>query len=77
MITCSEAVRRLWEYLDGAVDPSQRDAIEDHLKFCRRCCGELEFAAELRRILAESADVEIPDEVCARLTATLDDLECP
>lgn len=75
MITCAEAVKQLWEYLDGTVEEAQREAIEEHLSFCRRCCGELEFAEELRRFLGGSGAEEIPDEVRARLLATLEELE--
>ena len=75
MITCAEAVRKLWDYLDGVVDETQRELVEEHLAFCRRCCGELEFAEELRRFLASSAQEELPPEARARLTATLDELE--
>lgn len=75
MITCAEAVRQLWAYLDGVVDEPGRTAIDEHLSFCRRCCGELEFAEELRSFLAAQAAEELPDDVRARLTATLDKLE--
>jgi mycothiol system anti-sigma-R factor len=75
MITCAEAVRQLWEYLDGALPDDDRQAIEEHLSFCRRCCGEVEFAEELRRFLAREAAEEVPDDVRARLLATLDELE--
>jgi mycothiol system anti-sigma-R factor len=75
MITCAEAVKQLWEYLDGELAEQDRAAIEEHLSFCRRCCGEVEFAQELRAFLAREAVAEIPDEVRARLIATLDDLE--
>ena len=75
MITCAEAVRQLWEYLDGALPEESRAAIEEHLSFCRRCCGEVEFAEELRGFLARGAAEEIPAEVRTRLLATLDELE--
>jgi anti-sigma factor (TIGR02949 family) len=75
LISCTEAVRQLWEYLDGAVEPADRHAIEEHLSFCRRCCGEAEFAEELRGFLAWSAADEIPPDVRSRLAATLDALE--
>ena len=74
MITCAEAVKQLWDYLDGVVEESQRELIEEHLSFCRRCCGELEFAEELRRFLATHADDDLPPEVRARLTTALDEL---
>jgi anti-sigma factor (TIGR02949 family) len=75
MITCEEAVRRLWEYLDGTLGKAEHEAIEQHLSFCRRCCGEAEFAEELRKFLRAAADIELPDDVRARLAATLDELE--
>jgi mycothiol system anti-sigma-R factor len=75
VITCAQAVRELWNYLDGQVDDAQREAVEQHLSVCRRCCGELEFAEELRGFLAKSADEELPPDVHARLIATLDELE--
>lgn len=75
MITCTEAVRQLWGYLDGALPDEDRQAIEDHLSFCRRCCGEVEFAEELRGFLARDAAEELPDEVRMRLLAALDELE--
>ena len=74
MITCAEAVRQLWEYLDGTVDEDQREAIEEHLSFCRRCCGEAEFAEELRHFLAVHGKEEIPEEIHARLTAALNEV---
>jgi mycothiol system anti-sigma-R factor len=75
MITCADAVKQLWEYLDGALSEQDRVAIEEHLSFCRRCCGEVEFAHELRGFLARDAAEEMPDEIRARLIATLDELE--
>jgi anti-sigma factor (TIGR02949 family) len=75
VITCEEAVRRLWEYLDGELGDEERAALDEHLSFCRRCCGEAEFAEELRNFLRSSADVELPDDVRRRLTSTLDELE--
>jgi hypothetical protein len=41
---CSEAVRQLWDYLDHTVSPEDHERVEQHLSFCRTCCGELEFA---------------------------------
>jgi mycothiol system anti-sigma-R factor len=71
VISCAEAVRQLWEYLDGAAGPARSAAIQEHLSLCRRCCGEAEFAAELRGFLAAHADDDIPAQVHARLLAAL------
>jgi hypothetical protein len=59
------------------VEESDRQAIEEHLSFCRRCCGELDFAEELRRFLAQPDEPELPADVKARLLATVTELEEP
>lgn len=75
MISCSDAVRQLWEYIDGALDEPQRALVEEHLSLCRRCCGEVEFAEELRRFLSGHAREEIPAQVQSRLIAYLEELD--
>lgn len=75
MISCNDAVRQLWEYLDGAVGVEDRDRIEEHLAFCRRCCGEVAFAEELQTFLAQQPSEELPNDVRARLLSALDTLE--
>jgi anti-sigma factor (TIGR02949 family) len=77
MITCAEAVRQLWEYLDGVVEETDREAVEENLSFCRRCCGELDFAEELRAFLARPDEPDLPADVRTRLLATLHELEKP
>jgi mycothiol system anti-sigma-R factor len=75
MISCAEAVERLWAYLDGALTAAEKVALEEHLGFCRVCCGEVEFAKELRGFLARSAAEQLPEDVRARLIASLDELD--
>jgi predicted anti-sigma-YlaC factor YlaD len=35
MISRSEAVKQLWEYLNGTVDEADRALIDEHLSRCR------------------------------------------
>jgi len=74
MIACHEAVNRLWEYLDDTVDLDQRVLVEEHLARCRTCCGELEFAKELRRLLAHRSPDDLPEDVVGRLDRTIEEL---
>ena len=74
VIPCSEAVRQLWDYLDQAVSPEDQERVEQHLSFCRSCCGELEFANHLRGFLASQGAEELPPRVKARLERFLGDL---
>jgi hypothetical protein len=62
VITCKEAVDGLWEYLDKNLGKVSESEIEEHLGLCRHCCGELEFAKQLREALRQPAPT-------ARLTA--------
>jgi anti-sigma factor (TIGR02949 family) len=73
-IPCSEAVRQMWDYLDHAIAPEDQEKVEHHLSFCRRCCGELEFAKEIRRFLATGASQEIPLDVKHRLERFVEEL---
>jgi mycothiol system anti-sigma-R factor len=74
MIPCSDAVRQLWDYLDRTLSPKDQAKVEQHLAFCRRCCGELEFARELRTFLASNDVEEIPPEVRTRLERFIEEL---
>jgi anti-sigma factor (TIGR02949 family) len=73
-IPCSEAVKKLWDYLDHAVSPEDQEKVEQHLSFCRTCCGELEFAKELRAFLASGSAGELPVDVKARLERFVQEL---
>lgn len=74
MISCSEAVRRLWEYLDNDLDDDDRERVEGHLVLCRRCCGEAEFAAALGDLLRSSAGPDLPGEIEQHLVGFLESL---
>jgi putative zinc finger protein len=67
MIACRDAVERLWSYLDRNIDRAQEEELEQHLGLCRHCCGELEFAKQVRNKLGESADTPLAPSARARL----------
>jgi hypothetical protein len=48
--------------------------VEHHLSFCRRCCGELEFAKEIRTFLASGSSEEIPADVKEHLERFVEEL---
>lgn len=74
-MTCGEAVERLWAYLEGDLEDVDHQRLEEHLAFCRRCCGELEFAEELRGFLRRKTAVELPGDVGDRLERFIDALD--
>ncbi len=72
MIDCPEAVRRMWSYLEQALEPTPTDELETHLDTCQRCCGELEFNRHLRTMVAEREGAPaMPDEIRARVESLL------
>jgi anti-sigma factor (TIGR02949 family) len=75
VISCDEAVRQLWEYLDHDLDDEDRERVDGHLALCRRCCGEAEFTEALRELLRSSASPDLPPEVETHLTGFLDSLD--
>lgn len=74
LITCGAAVEQLWTFLDEELDDHDHHAVEAHLAFCIRCCGELEFAKHLRRLLATKDASEPSAEVRSRLDRFIDQL---
>jgi anti-sigma factor (TIGR02949 family) len=67
MIACRDAVERLWSYLDRDIDRAREEELEQHLGLCRHCCGELEFAKQVRTKLADSAQTPLPPTSRERL----------
>ena len=51
MLTCEEAAKRLYEYLDEEISPADYDKITLHLELCRICCKHFEFEEIIRSII--------------------------
>ncbi len=76
MIGCKEAVSRLYAYLDRHLGRVPEAEVEEHLKLCRHCCGELEFAKQVRGALRRHSSVhEITPEVRTQIEAFVKDLK--
>lgn len=75
MITCAEAVARLWDYVDKALPVEDEQRIDEHIDVCRQCCGEAEFAGQLRSFLGAHLHDRIPEEAKGRLETFLTKLE--
>jgi anti-sigma factor (TIGR02949 family) len=75
VISCIEAVRRLWQFLDGELESGEAQSVEDHLDECVTCCGELEFSRELRKLLDAQRTADLPVDVRDRLERVVDQLD--
>ncbi|MPZ72406.1 MAG: zf-HC2 domain-containing protein [Nitriliruptorales bacterium] len=75
MISCKEAVAQLWEYVERDLPEQDVASIDEHLAVCRRCCGEAEFAGELRTFMTVHSNRGLPSDVHRRLDSFLGALE--
>jgi anti-sigma factor RsiW len=56
-LDCQAVVRRLWDYLDGALDATDAAGIDTHLGHCERCPPHFAFErAFLRAVRAARAE---------------------
>lgn len=69
---CETAQLQLGLYLDKAMAPGERAAIEAHLAKCRCCAEELAQMTETVSALVPQADVPVPEQLWTSIKARLD-----
>jgi anti-sigma factor (TIGR02949 family) len=55
-IDCESAMRRLWEYLDGALGDADAEAIRAHVADCAGCRAHTEFERGLLGSITAARD---------------------
>lgn len=65
-LACQEVVELVTAYLEGALDPADRERFEEHLVFCGGCANYLEHMRTTIRLAARVED-ELPAELQAEL----------
>lgn len=55
-IACSEAAERVYEYLDGELDPERSEEVRCHVEQCKRCYPMYDWEAMFLDFVRESAD---------------------
>lgn len=64
MIDCKQALLKLFDYIDGELNPTDYAEVEEHLKNCKHCFGKAEFQRMTKRIIREKAGNEsVPVEL--------------
>ena len=64
---CSDAVRRLYDFLDGELDNDRRASIRRHLEECPPCLEAFDFENELRVLIARKCRDQVPDNLRNRV----------
>jgi Putative zinc-finger len=71
-LTCEEAVREFFAYLDRALSGEVLEALETHLRECLDCCDRLQFSRRFDHVVkARLAEGTMPADVEERLRERL------
>lgn len=62
-ISCEEALKRVFEYLDNALEEAEYCDIEGHLSVCRSCYSRVEFERRLKEHLSYIGREKVPPEL--------------
>ncbi len=67
-LTCSDAVRQFFAYLDGALAGGSLEALEEHLEACLNCCQKLDFSRKLDAFVKDRLGEEpLPEGIEERI----------
>lgn len=64
---CEDALRELYQYLDGALTTERRTIISAHIEACSPCLDVFDFEAELRQVIAMRCREEVPETLRIRV----------
>ncbi|MFO7893347.1 MAG: zf-HC2 domain-containing protein [Longimicrobiales bacterium] len=73
-ISCKEALERLYEYLDGELEPESAEEVQRHVEVCDACYPEVKFTTEFRDALQRAAHGQptVPDGLREKVGQLLD-----
>jgi anti-sigma factor (TIGR02949 family) len=73
MISCEEALSRVYEFLDGELDDVSHEEVEAHFHVCTRCYPHLQLENAFREALQRAAaGEEAPPELKSRILALME-----
>jgi hypothetical protein len=67
VMTCRDAIGIVAEFLDETLAPDAVQALEAHLRDCGPCRAYLATYQGIRRLVGQTGDVRMPDELKTRL----------
>jgi mycothiol system anti-sigma-R factor len=72
-MTCQEAVRHLYPFLDRALDRRKSRMIQRHVDRCRACCSKFEFERALKSLIREKArETQVPPRLRQRIASLIE-----
>ncbi len=68
---CDEALHELYTFLDGELTDDRRVRIRTHLDDCSPCLEVFDFEAELRIVIKQKCQEQVPDALRQRIFDSL------
>jgi anti-sigma factor (TIGR02949 family) len=67
MIPCDQVIARLWEYIDGELEPSRAAEVSAHLKLCERCFPQYDYQRAYREFIRRTRGEAVPSGLRRRI----------
>ena len=68
---CTDAIERIYHFLDGELTDEKRVEIKRHLDECPPCVDAYDFETELRHVIANRCRDHVPGSLVERVRAAL------
>jgi hypothetical protein len=72
LLTCSEFLRQLGDYLEGTTESSLRGLLETHVRNCRKCSVVLDTTQKTIRLFRQTQPPELPEHLRIRLMSAIE-----
>jgi anti-sigma factor RsiW len=70
-VNCSDFLKELTDYLDGALDESTKEELDEHLAWCHNCFVICNTTKKTIEIYRDSTLYELPDDLRCRLRSAI------
>ena len=71
MISCREAIEKLWAYIDGELSEHEASQVHDHLGACRACYPHYDFQRAFREFVGQHTQRPVPSGLRRRVFLAL------
>lgn len=71
MISCKEALERLWAYIDGELPEQEHGQVHDHLEVCKKCYPQYDFQRAFREFVGRHTKQPVPPGLRRRVFMAL------
>lgn len=66
-LTCRDLVELVTDYVEGELDPRDRERFEEHIVFCDGCANHLEQMRTTIEVVGRLEERDLGDEMAAEL----------